>query len=144
MTTTTRTFSVSINARPEDVFAYVSDLTRHGEWNEGLRIEAVTSGSPGVGSQYRSWGKPGHFLNEIKITAYQPPTRFAFVASQAGFSDFQHEFVVRPQNGGTVMERIVTGKRPLLARLILWPLFGRPAMTKSLAALKAKLEHPAA
>ena len=144
MTTVTNTFRVSINAKPEDVFAYVSDLTRHGEWNEGLRVEAVTSGSPGVGSQYRSWGKPGHFLNEIKIIDYQPPTRFAFVASQAGFNDVQHEFIVRPQDGGTILERILTTNRPLLGRILLWPLIGRPAMNKCLAALKARLEHPAA
>ena len=144
MTTVTNTFRVSINAKPEVVFAYVSNLTRHGEWNEGLKIEVVTSGSTGVGSQYRSWGKPAHLLNEIKITDYQPPTRFTFVASQAGFNDVQHEFIVRPQQGGTVLERILTTNRPLLCRLLLWPLIGRPAMNKCLAALKAKLDHPAA
>ena len=25
-------YSVVINAKPEDVFAYVSDLSKHGEW----------------------------------------------------------------------------------------------------------------
>ncbi len=108
MTTITRTMRVSINAKPEAVFAYVSDLTRHGEWNDGLKVEAVTADSPRVGSQYRSWGKPAHLLNEIMITDIQPPTRFAFVARQTGFPDYRHEFAVRPQEGGTVLERVVT------------------------------------
>ena len=144
MKTVTNAFRVSINAKPEDVFAYVSNLTRHGEWNDGLKVEAVTPGSTGVGSQYRSWGKPAHLLNEIKITDYQPPTRFTFVASQAGFNDVQHEFIVRPQDSGTVLERILTTNRPLLGRVILWPLIGRPAMNKCLAALKAQLERSSA
>lgn len=146
MKTITNTFRASINAKPEDVFAYVSDLTRHGEWNEGLKIEAVAPGSMGVGSQFRSWGNPGNRLNEIKITDYQPPTRFSFVASQVGFKDVRHEFAVRPQDGGTVLERIVTAQMPLhielFWRIVLWPLFDRPAMNKSMAALKAKLERP--
>lgn len=108
MKTVTNTFRVSINAKPEAVFAYVSDLSRHGEWNSGLRIEAVTPGPVGVGSQYRSWGKPGNRLNEVKITDYQPPARFTFVASQTGFNDVRHEFAVRAQDGGAVLERTVT------------------------------------
>lgn len=47
MKTITNTFRVAINAKPEAEFAYVSDLTQHGEWNDGLKVEAVTSGSPG-------------------------------------------------------------------------------------------------
>lgn len=144
MTTTTRNLRISINAKPEDVFTYVSDLTRHSEWNDGLKVEALTSGSPHVGSQYRSWGKPAYALNEISITEYQPPNRFAFVAHQAGFPDYRHEFIVHPQEGGTIVERIVTSTTPLLARMVLWPLVGRPAMKKCLAALKARLEHPVA
>jgi hypothetical protein len=43
MKTITNTFRVSINARPEAVFAYVSDLTRHGEWNSGLQDRGCDS-----------------------------------------------------------------------------------------------------
>jgi hypothetical protein len=144
MKSVTNTFQVSINAKPEDVFAYVSDLTKHGEWNDGLKVEAVTSGPINVGNQYRSWGKPGYRLNQVTITDYQPPTRFTFVSRQAGWVDVQHEFVVRAQNGGTILERILTTNRPLLGRLVLWPLVGRPAMNRCLAALKSKLERLAA
>jgi len=29
------TFSVHINVKPEEAFAYVADLTRHSEWSSG-------------------------------------------------------------------------------------------------------------
>lgn len=145
MKTVTNTFPVSINAKPEDVFAYVSDLMKHIEWNDGLKIEAVTSGPPGIGSQYRSWGIPGKRLNEIKITEFQPPTRFAFVVRQIGFDDIRHEFILRAQGDGTLLERIVTAHmKPFTEfvwRLIIWPLSDRPAMNKSMAALKEKAEQ---
>ena len=148
MKTVTNTFRVSINAKPEAVFAYVSDLTRHGEWNSGLRIEAVTSGPVSVGSQYRSWGKPGNRRNDIEITDYQPPTRFTFVAHDPNFKDVTHKFAVNSQGDGSVVERAVTAHMApfvwFVWRLILWPLFDRPGMNKSLAALKAELERSSA
>lgn len=141
MSAVTNIFSVSINAKPEDVFAYVSDLTKHIEWNDGLKMEVVTSSPVGVGSQYRSRGKPAYLPNEITITDYQPPTRFTFVSRQEGFSDVQHEFVVPAHGNGTVLERILTTNRSVMGRILIWPLIGRPAMNKCMAVLKAKLEN---
>ena len=144
MKTVTNTFRVSINVPPETAFAYVSDLARHSEWNDGLRVEPLTSGPVSAGSQYRSWGKPGNRLNEIKITDYQPPTRFTFVSSQAGLEDVRHEFTFSAQGSGTLVERTVTAQMPLLFevvwRIVIWPLSDRPGMEKCLAALKNKLE----
>jgi uncharacterized protein YndB with AHSA1/START domain len=142
----TNVFSVLINAKPEDVFAYVSDLTRHDEWNEGLKIEAVTPGPVNAGSQYHSWGNHGKgLLNEVKITDYQPSTRFAFVSSQVGINNVTHEFSFAPQDGGTLVKRTVTGHMtPLFEfvwRLFIWPFSDRPAMNKCMAALKAQLER---
>lgn len=141
----TNTFPVLINAKPEDVFAYVSDLARHGEWNEGLKIEVVTSGPVGAGSQYRSWGNHGKgLLNEVKVTDYQPPIRFTFVSSQVGIENVTHEFNFSPQDGGTLVKRTVTGHMtPIFEfvwRLIIWSLSDRPSMNKSLATLKAQIE----
>ena len=132
MRTISNTFTVFIHAKPDHVFDYVADLTRHSEWNAGLKVEAVASNPMGTGAQYHSWGKPGNRLNKIKIVGFQPPIRFTFVASQAGFSDVRHEFVVRPEDDGTKLDRTVTTKMPLhteiLWRMILWPLFDRPAI----------------
>jgi uncharacterized protein YndB with AHSA1/START domain len=113
MKTVTNIFRVSINAKPETVFAYVSELSRHGEWNSGLRIEAVTSGPVSVGSKFHSWGKPGNRQNDIEITDYQPPTRFTFVAHDPNFNAVTHKFTVSSQGDGSLVERTVTAHMAL-------------------------------
>ncbi len=151
MTTVTNTFSLSINAKPEAVFAYVSDLTRHGEWSGGLKVVPVSSGPIAVGSQYRSQGavlNQKDRPNELHVTGYESPTRFAFVANDPDFKEVTHEFTFKPQGGGTLMERTVTVNLPpviaLAFRTFIFPLVGWPSMDKALAALKAKLEQSAA
>jgi uncharacterized protein YndB with AHSA1/START domain len=149
MTTVTNTYRVMINAQPEAVFTYVSDLTRHPEWSGGrLSIEAIAAGPVAVGSQYRSQGDVAGQKdrpNELRVTEYQPSTRFTFIAKDPGFGDVSHEFTFKPQDGGTLMERTVTLNMPTLMafafRTFISPLVGKPMMDKSLAALKTKLEQ---
>lgn len=149
MTPITNTHRVVINARPEAVFAYVSDLTRHPEWSGGrLKVEAVSLGPVSAGSQYLSRGDVAGQKdrpNELRVTQYQPPARFAFVAKDPGFGDVSHEFTFKPQADGTLMERTVIVTMPpvraFLFRAFIHPLVGKPMMDKALAALKAKLEQ---
>ena len=48
-------YSVVINAKPEDVFTYVSDLSKHGEWADNpLEITAVDDSEIAVGKRYKS------------------------------------------------------------------------------------------
>ena len=149
MTAVTNTYHVVINAQPEVVFAYVSDLTRHPEWSGGrLKIEAVSTGPVAVGSEYISHGDVAGQKdrpNELRVTQYQPPSRFAFVAKDPGFGEVSHEFTFKPQAGGTLMERTVTlTMSPVKAfgfRAFIRPLIGQPQMDKAFATLKAKLEQ---
>jgi uncharacterized protein YndB with AHSA1/START domain len=149
MTTVTNTHRVVINAQPEAVFAYVSDLTRHGEWSGGrLTVEALSPGPVAVGSQYRSRGDVAgqkDRANELRVTQYQPPARFAFVAQDPSVGAVAHEFSFTSQAGGTLMERTVTMEMaPVIAfvfKSVVYPLIGKPMMDKSLAALKARLEQ---
>jgi len=150
MTTITNTFQVLINAKPDAVFAYIADLTKHGEWNSGLLIEAVTTGPARVGSQYRSRGvvlNQKDRPNELRVARYEPTTRFAFAAQDPDFKEVTHEFTFKPQGGGTLLERTVTTNLPPLVafgfRTFIFPLVGKPGMEKSHAALKAKLEQSA-
>ena len=141
------TFLVSINAKPEIVFDYVSDLRRHSEWNEGLRIEALTPGPPGVGSRYHTVGNvlKKDRPNELEVTLFQPPTRFAFVVQDPNFNKIMHEFSIQAKDNGTLLERTVEANMPLLVwivwRLLIFPFIDRPSMNKSLAALKAVSER---
>jgi uncharacterized protein YndB with AHSA1/START domain len=148
VTTLTNTYSVVINASPATVFNYVADLTRHPEWSGGrLKIEALSSGPVAVGSQYSSHGDVAGQKdrpNQLRVTHYQPPTRFAFVAQDPDFGEVPHEFTIKPQAGGSLLERTVTINLPparaFLFRIFIQPLVGRPMMDKALTALKAKLE----
>ncbi len=150
MAALTNSYRVVINAPPDTVFAYVSDLTRHPEWSGGrLNIEALASGPVGVGSQYLSHGDvPGQKdrPNQLRVTQYQPPKVFAFVAQDADFGEVPHVFTFTSQAGGTLVERTVTVTlSPLRAfafRIFIRPLIGKPMMDKALAALKSKMEQP--
>ena len=149
MTTLTNSYRVLINALPDAVFAYVADLTRHPEWSGGrLKIEALSSGPLAVGHQYLSHGDVAgqkDRANQLRVTQYQSPTRFAFAAQDPDFGEVPHEFTFTPQAGGTLLERTVTVTLPpiraFVFRTFIQPLIGKPMMDKALAALKAKLEQ---
>ena len=141
-------YRVHINAKPEDVFPYVSDLTQHGEWNERLRVEAASDGPAAVGSQYRSTGRMmgKEVQNEIRITELESPARLSFVSND-GKNDFLQEFTFQPMDGGTSLERRVSFEMNPLMKLmfkaVIGPLVATPSMNKALKALKGKLEQSA-
>jgi len=75
------THSIEINRSPKDVFAYLDQLERHGEW-QGEIVSATreTDGPVGVGTRVREIRKMGR--REIdasyEITEHDPPHRTAF------------------------------------------------------------------
>jgi len=148
MTTVTNTYRVLIHAQPKTVFDYVSDLTRHPEWSGGqLKIEALTPGPIAVGSQYKSQGEVAtekNRPNELRVTALQSPSRFAFVAKDPGFGDVTHDVTFKPEAGGTLMERTVSMQmspvNAFMFRVLIRPMIGQPMMDKAFAALKQRLE----
>lgn len=148
MTTLTNSYYVSIKAVPEAVFAYVSDLSRHPEWSGAhLTIQELSPGPVAVGKEYLSHGDiPGQKdrPNQLRVTEYQPSTRFAFVAKDPDFGEVPHTFSFTPKADGTLLERtVVVNLAPITAfifRVFIRPLVGQPQMDKALATLKAKLE----
>jgi carbon monoxide dehydrogenase subunit G len=145
------TFSISssihVNVPLEVAFAYVADLTRHGEWNPGLRVTAISDGSIIVGSRFQSvghiFGREIH--DDLRVTEYQPPVRFAFfVKSGFGGEELTHEFMLQPKDSGTLITRTASATVSLLLKLlapIVGALFVNSEMTKSMERLKAKLEQ---
>ena len=99
-------YRIDVNASQQDVYDYVSDFSRHGEWAEGLKVEPVSDGPLAVGSEYRSVGKQlgKDASNSLKITEYDPPIRMSFVASD-GKVEFLNELDFQSQNGGTLLKR---------------------------------------
>jgi uncharacterized membrane protein len=75
------THSIEIDRRPEDVFAYLDQLDRHGEWQGAIvDVTVDTEGPTRVGSRAtdtrRVPGGPRPFTYEI--TEHDPPRRAAF------------------------------------------------------------------
>lgn len=148
MTTVVRTHQVLVNAPLQSVFDYVADLTRHPEWSGGeLKIEAVTPGPIALGKEYRSRGEVAiqkSRPNTVRVTDYEPPQKFGFVANDPDFGDVSHVFTFIEQNGAVLITRTMTlSLNPIVAlafRLFIYPLIGHPSMEKSLASLKTKLE----
>jgi uncharacterized protein YndB with AHSA1/START domain len=151
MPAVTHSYRVWIKAPPEAVFAYVSDLTRHPEWSGApLSIKALSPGPVAAGKQYESQGDVATQKdrpNQVRVTEIQPPSRFAFVASDPDFGEVPHTFTFTPQAGGTLVDRTVTVSlspaRAFLFRALIRPLVGKPLMDKAMARLKAKLEAAA-
>ena len=145
------TFSISssihVNVPPAVAFVYVADLTRHNEWNPGLKVTAISEGPTAVGSRFQS---VGHVMgreihDDLCVTEYQPPACFAFfVKSGLGGEELTHQFILQPKDGGTLVTRTAMATVSLLLKLLATILaaFGiRSEHIKSLERLKAKLEQ---
>ncbi len=75
------TQSIEIDRRPEEVFAYLDQPERHGEWQSGIvsaRVE--TDGPVGVGTRVREMRKMGGREQDTsyEITEHEPPRRTSF------------------------------------------------------------------
>jgi uncharacterized membrane protein len=75
------TDTVEINRRPEEVFAYLDQLDRHGEWQEAIvSVRVESEGPTRVGTRATDTrkvpGGPREFTYEI--TEHDPPRRSSF------------------------------------------------------------------
>jgi hypothetical protein len=75
------TESIEINRRPEDVFAYLDDVKRHGEWQEQIVDVQPEGDQPmGVGKRVRETRRvPGGDRSmTYEITEHDPPRQSSF------------------------------------------------------------------
>ena len=75
------TQSIEIDRRPEDVFAYLDEHERHGEWQETIVSSKVESEGPvGVGTRVHEIRKVGGREQDTsyEITEHDPPRRSSF------------------------------------------------------------------
>ena len=148
MVTVTRIHEVFVRATREKVFDYVSDLTRHPEWSGGeLTIEALTPGPVAVGKEYVSRGQVAVQRarpNTVRISEYDPPRCFTFVARDPDFGLVTHEFTFHEQGDGVLVRRVMSlSMGPWMAflfRAVIYPLVGRPSMENAMRRLKHRLE----
>ncbi len=137
-------FQTQINAAPEVVFAYLSDLEKHPEWSHCMEIEKTSEGPVGVGASYRSKGKNfGITANEtVEVTEHQPNERFAWRTTGAMGMKFGWSFELSPQEGGTLLIERFEPPSGLMGSFINLTAGSstRKAMQEGLGRIKEKLE----
>ena len=141
-------FKIDVNAKPDEVFAYVADVAHHGDWanpKAGLQVEAVSGGATAVGSKFRSSQTflKKHTGADITVTRYEPPQVLAFDAvhpGKKGPERYTSTFTFTPENGGTRVERRIDRDPPMgIMGVIAKPAIKADAM-KALKHLKSNLE----
>jgi uncharacterized protein YndB with AHSA1/START domain len=96
--------SIEISRSPAEVFAYLDDLSRHGEWQSQIvTSEVQTSGPTRVGTRVKQRLRIGKREQDMsyEITEHDPPRSFAFRGVDGS---------IRPIGHGTV-EPVADGAR---------------------------------
>jgi uncharacterized protein YndB with AHSA1/START domain len=137
---------IDVRRPPEDVFTYIADVRRHGEWSpKAYRVEGI-DGPVQLGSTFTSYGwvpKDADHRNEVEVTAFEPPTRIQFTARERG-EEYLNTYVLSAAGGGTRVDRTLDMPTPNGAGGVVFPLFLagfiKPATQKGMRMLKANLE----
>jgi uncharacterized protein YndB with AHSA1/START domain len=147
----TDTFTVVVNRPAADVFAYLTDFSKHAEWSpKPYRVESITEGPTRVGTKLHSvgWlpGQPEHG-SDAEVTDLDPPSKFAFNAVEQG-QIFRSEFILTPEGSATRVDRIFSMPKPPGFVGVVFPLIRamiiKPGVRKGMNMLKANLESNAA
>jgi uncharacterized protein YndB with AHSA1/START domain len=144
----TVTETVSIDRPPAEVFAYVSDVSKHGEWSpKPMRVEGVAPGPVKTGDSFTSFGViPGdkNHRNDVTVAESTPPTRLVFDSTEKG-EHFINTFELQASGAGTTLTRTMDVPKPGPPLSLMMPLiksaFIQPDVKKGLGKLKANLEH---
>ncbi|HEY8642299.1 MAG TPA: SRPBCC family protein [Candidatus Dormibacteraeota bacterium] len=136
-----REVTVVVEAPPDAVFDYVSEVVRHGEWaGDKLTVTATGAGT------YHSVVDMGMKVPaEISVETSERPRRFGYVCDDSLSGKYRWTFALEPTGSGTRLTHQVERLRgPLLVRLIqpwvMWPLLGRPSTARGLNNIKKHLE----
>jgi uncharacterized membrane protein len=73
--------TIEINRPPQEVFAYLDDLTRHPEWQDQLlSVEVETAGPTHVGTRAKQTRRVpgGKRTFTLEVVEHDPPNRAAF------------------------------------------------------------------
>ena len=109
--------AIVINAPAEQVFNYVADISKHGEWGNSqhkLEVKKTSEGPVGQGSTFTSVGHQfGRNEDTITITEFSP-SRHVVYQSDGKAGLMQHTFDIEPADGGV---RVTKTFQPLKAKM---------------------------
>lgn len=139
--------SILVNAPPDEVFAYVSDVTKTAEWGKFTTTIRKTSEGPiGIGSTYESDGKQfGKHTDTVVVTEYVPGKRFA-IETKGDVGEVRNWFELEDRGGSTQLTKVLQIVKPTFTTRLAFPLLkviGPRSLQNDLNAIKAKLEGSA-
>ena len=146
-----RTADVDIAAPPEEVFAYVADLTKHPEWaDQPMTVAHVAGPASGPGATFETTvviDMPvGHKDEKATVTVVEADAPRRMVYEATG-SDGHHRWTI-DLTGDTATHVRQTVERldgPLWIKAVqplLWKAMGGKMVNTGLANLKQRVESP--
>jgi len=141
------TASVDVARKPDEVFAYLSDVSKHGEWSpKAYRTEGLEPGPVKAGDAFTSYGViPGdkQHRNEVTVTEVSAPSRLVLTSKEKD-QHFINTFDLQQAGDGTRVSRTMDMPMPGFPLSALMPLlkvtFIKPDVQKGLNKLKGNLE----
>ena len=141
------TWTVTINATPEKVWALVADLDRQHEWSpKPYKVEWLSGEPNAVGSTFRSTGwlpNDKQHAMEGSVTVNDPMNTFEVVTHDAK-EEWRNRYDVKASGSQTAVMKTMEGP-PLsgakkMAFSVIFALFVKGAVQKGMNMLKAKAE----
>ena len=134
--------SIHVEATPEAVFDYVSDIRRHPEWAR----HRLTMRDTGDG-KFESTSQVMHLEPKtvIEIEAAERPRHFTYLCDDNVAGKYRWHFDIAPAgSGSTIKYGLERLRAPLWVRLVqpwlLWPTDGRVGVLIGLANIKRAVE----
>lgn len=138
---------ITVDAGPDKVFAYVSDLTKLPDWGQfSTGVRQTSSGPVGVGSTFETDGKQfGKHTDKVTVTEYEPGKKFTVeVTGDAGH--VRNGFELTDLGGSTRLSKFQEFIAPAMSTKIFSPVVRRVApkgLMKDLVSIKARIEGSA-
>ncbi|HEX5141300.1 MAG TPA: SRPBCC family protein [Dehalococcoidia bacterium] len=133
---------IVINATPQQVFDYVSQMTRHPEWAQhDLKVEQTSQGAAGAGSTYSSVAHQFGTQKETQtVTEYSPPSLFAFEA-KGSLGTARHSFDIRSSGSGSSVTKSMELTRPSFMARVMTPMISRQTRSSLASDLERIKQH---
>lgn len=129
--------AVFVDLPPEQVFAYVADVSRHGQWSpKDFRVtDLPLAGELVVGSTFTSYGQlPGRtdHRNDVRVVELEPPERIVLESTDAS-GTYRSTFVVTARGDGSTVLRELEMPRPGGLLGVTMPLFIRTVLGRDMS-----------
>lgn len=138
--------SIVIRRPPEEVYAYMDDVSREKEWQPNLQFAERDPPGPtvvGTRKRYVSRFMGREVKNTYVVTELQPGARIVYETEKGSAIDARSEVLVQPEGTDTLVTMSVDGKPRGALRLLprsAFELAGRAELKAALERVKGRLE----